>query len=175
MDYYDEKLSRSGGSMRICMWCLGACIFLFILMSLSGCGSHKALEESESRDSASVSNQAEDSVNIVQLIQIKDSVRLKDSTVIITDSAGNVKQIKEMHWVSEYHYKEDSTYYYKYLFNNAVSELVKERKKSHEVIIEKPLSPWNDLKVKFGGFAMGLCVILALFLVKSMYIRFGKY
>ena len=52
-DYYDDKLQRSGDSMRIVAWCIGALIVVAILACLHGCRSQKIIERTDTHDSAS--------------------------------------------------------------------------------------------------------------------------
>jgi len=161
MDYYEEKLNRSGGSLRICFWCLIGIAFSLLAGMLVGCKTIKS--NTEIRDSVRITDsiRIKDSTSIDHKIHVIDSIRIKDSTVIVVDSAGNVKMIKEYHSEKSHHAEKDSTAYYKNLFNDAVHELVHERnnKKEVKVEVEKPLGVWR-FSLMVTGILFWLAIII---------------
>ena len=161
MDYYEEKLKRSGGSLRICFWCLIGIAFSLLADMLVGCKTIK--NNTEIRDSVRITDsiRIKDSTSIDHNIRVIDSIRIKDSTVIVVDSAGNVKMIKEYHSEKSHHAEKDSTAYYKNLFNDAVHELVHERNNKKEVTKEvtKPLAWWKHTLMFTGALSYLLIII----------------
>ena len=177
--YHDDPIEKG---LRRAMKCLAVAIVVMLAAaasrSLVGCKSPRPMQSDSARDSVRITDSVRisDSVRVTIHHVIRDSVRIKDSTVVVLDSAGNVKHLKEYHSEKQHTTVEDTTSYYKSLFNDAVLELIREREASKETVIEKPLTAWEAFKVDYGGYAIlivaGALVFFIGRLVLSYY--FGK-
>ena len=110
-------------------------------------------------------SQVKDSVNLIDSVSIRyevakvDSVRIKDSTVIVQDKDGNI--------IMEKYYRETERYR---SLENDYNELkrryesLKAEKRDSVPVpypVEKELSRWQKLKIDVGGIAI-VAVLLAL-------------
>lgn len=110
-------------------------------------------------------SQVKDSVNLIDSVSIRyevvkvDSVRIKDSTVIVQDKDGNI--------IMEKYYRETERYR---SLENDYNELrrryesLKAEKRDSVPVpypVEKELSRWQKLKMDVGGIAI-VAVLLAL-------------
>jgi hypothetical protein len=144
-------------------------LLMMLMMAMVGCKTTSSTVSVQVRDSIRIVDSIRDSVNYVTKHNIKDSVRYKDSTVLVLDSTGKVMQQKEYHSKEVYHHETDSSAYYKSLAKQATEELVKERNSKKEVVIEKPLSLWQRVKVEYGGYAIvAVCLFLLFFVWKLL-------
>ena len=115
-----------------------------------------------------------DTIRVDNLTQILDSVResviesVKDCVVIVKDTAGNVINTAQWHYrdtskeLSHSKEKVDSTAY----FRSIVDSLRRIKKDStyNTIYIEKELSLWDRMKVKFGGLAFAIVAATIIYL-----------
>lgn len=157
--------------------------FLLILcvavvsMSMCSCKSTAPIqsqtENKEIKDSIRYIDIVHDSLNVVTVKNVVDSVSIRDSLVIVLDSAGNILQTKEWHVKESYRNERDSTAYYRSLAYQAIAELVKERNESKEVYVEKQLTKWQQFKIDYGGYSFFLLALLLIYMIYSI-IRFFR-
>ena len=176
MDYYEEKYRHSSGSYKACFYCLIGIVILLVVASFCSCTTKRTITETVIRDSVNIrdSIRVKDSTIITNKVVIRDSVRIKDSTVVVVDSAGNVKQIKEYHSEKVHHAEKDSTAFYKNLLNDVVHELVKERDSKKEAkVATAPSTPAWKKFLKWSGIAFWgiVFVVIVLYLPNIRNIR----
>ena len=120
-----------------------------------------------------------DTIRVENLSQIIDSVRQsviesrRDCVVIVKDTAGNVINTAQWHYrdtnkeLSHSKEKVDSTAY----FRSVVDSLrrIKNDSVYVEKVIEKQLSLWDRMKVKFGGLAF--IIVAATIIYLTWYIK----
>lgn len=151
---------------KVCLYCLIGILACLTILFFTCCGSTKSVtEEREIRDSIRFIDQIRDSLNILNLMQIRDSVRIKDSVVTVVDEKGNVKHTKEYHNKEVYHYEKDSTSYYKNQMDSIQSVLDRVRSQKRFEVREKKLTPWQQVKQTFGGYAICFALIIFILLV----------
>ena len=120
-----------------------------------------------------------DTIRVDNLTQILDSVResvvesVKDCVVIVKDTAGNVINTAQWHYrdtnkeLSHSKEKVDSAAYY----HSIVDSLRRIKNDSTYITktIEKELSLWDRMKVKFGGLAF--CIVAATIIYLTWFIK----
>ena len=104
-----------------------------------------------------------DTIRIDNLTQILDSIResviesRRDCVVIVKDTTGNVINTSQWHFrdtnkeLSHERTKVDSTAYYRSIVDSL--RRIKKDSTNNTIYIEKELSLWDRMKVKFGGLA----------------------
>ena len=108
-----------------------------------------------------------DSINLIDSIAIhyetrtKDSVRIKDSTVIVQDKDGNI--IKEKYYRETERYRTLENDYNK--LKQKYEKLKAEKADTIQVPypVERELTPWQRVKMEAGGCAMAAVLALVLF------------
>ena len=116
-----------------------------------------------------------DTIRVDNLTQIQDSVResVKDCVVIVKDTAGNVINTAQWHYrdtskeLSHSKEKVDSTAY----FRSVIDSLRRIKNDSTTITqyVEKKLSLWDSIKIKFGGLAF--CIVAATIIYLTWYIK----
>ena len=115
-----------------------------------------------------------DTIRIGNLTQIIDSVRVsvtesvKDCVVIVKDTAGNVINTAQWHYrdtskeLSHSKEKVDSTAY----FRSVIDSLRRIKNDSTTITqyVEKKLSLWDSIKIKFGGLAFAIVAATIIYL-----------
>lgn len=114
-------------------------------------------------------SQVKDSVNLIDSVSIRyeavkvDSVRIKDSTVIVQDKDGNI--------IMEKYYRETERFR---SIENDYNELkrkyesLKAEKKDSVPVpypVEKKLSKWHQFKMDVGGYAVVTAIVLVFAIV----------
>ena len=51
MDYYETKHNLSGQLQKVCWYCIVGIVLVLILSCFTGCKTHKAIENTETKDS----------------------------------------------------------------------------------------------------------------------------
>ena len=104
---------------------------------------------------------------------IVDSVRYKDSTVLVLDADGNVKLKEVWHDRDHYHAEKDSTAYYKLLWHEALQQQISSQShdKQEKEVIVKQMSFWDKAKVASVGIATGFAIAIIVALIIIRYIR----
>ena len=120
-----------------------------------------------------------DTIRVDNLTQILDSVResviesVKDCVVIVKDTAGNVINTAQWHYrdtskeLSHSKEKVDSTAYYRSIVDSL--RRIKKDSTNNTIYIEKELSLWDRMKVKFGGLAF--CIVAAAIIYLTWFIK----
>ena len=120
-----------------------------------------------------------DTIRIDNLTQILDSIResviesVKDCVVIVKDTAGNVINTAQWHYRDTNkelsHSKEevDSTAYFRSVIDSL--RRIKNDSVYIEKSVQKELTLWDSVKVKFGGFAF--IIVVATIIYLSWYIK----
>ena len=115
-----------------------------------------------------------DTIRIDNLTQIIDSIResviesRRDCVVIVKDTAGNVINTSQWHFrdtskeLSHETTKVDSTAYYRSIVDSL--RRIKNDSVYVEKVIEKQLSLWDRMKVKFGGLAFVIVAATIIYL-----------
>ena len=115
-----------------------------------------------------------DTIHVDNLTQILDSVResviesRRDCVVIEIDTAGNVINTAQWHYrdtnkeLSHERTKVDSTAYYRSIVDSL--RRIKKDSTNNTIYIEKELSLWDRMKVKFGGLAFVIVVATIIYL-----------
>ena len=115
-----------------------------------------------------------DTIRVDNLTQILDSVResvvesVKDCVIIVKDTAGNVINTAQWHYrdtnkeLSHSKEKVDSTAYYRSIVDSL--RRIKKDSTNNTIYIEKELSLWDRMKVKFGGLAFVIVVATIIYL-----------
>ena len=120
-----------------------------------------------------------DTIRAENLSQIIDSVRQsviesrRDCVVIVKDTAGNVINTAQWHFkdtskeLSHSKEKVDSTAYFR-----SVIDSLRRIKNDSTIItqyVEKKLSLWDSIKIKFGGLAF--CIVAATIIYLTWYVK----
>lgn len=115
-----------------------------------------------------------DTIRVDNLTQILDSVResviesVKDCVIIVKDTAGNVINTAQWHFrdtskeLSRSKEKVDSTAYF-----HSVIDSLRRIKNDSTIItqyVEKKLSLWDSIKIKFGGLAFAIVAATIIYL-----------
>ena len=120
-----------------------------------------------------------DTIHVDNLTQILDSVResviesRRDCVVIEIDTAGNVINTAQWHYrdtskeLSHSKEKVDSTAYYRSIVDSL--RRIKKDSTNNTIYIEKELSLWDRMKVKFGGLAF--CIVAATIIYLTWYVK----
>ena len=120
-----------------------------------------------------------DTIRVDNLTQILDSIResviesRRDCVVIVKDTAGNVINTAQWHYrdtskeLSHSKEKVDSTAY----FRSVIDSLRKIKNDSTIITqyVEKKLSLWDSIKIKFGGLAF--CIVAATIIYLTWFIK----
>ena len=141
-------------------------------LTLIGCKGKEIVTETVRTEY--VDRYVHDTIHVENLSQIVDSVRQsviesrRDCVVIVKDTAGNVINTAQWHFkdtskeLSHSKEKVDSTAY----FRSIVDSL--RRVKNDSTIItqyvEKKLSLWDSIKIKFGGLAFAIVAATIIYL-----------
>ena len=120
-----------------------------------------------------------DTIRVDNLTQILDSVResviesRRDCVVIVKDTTGNVINTSQWHFrdtnkeLSHERTKVDSTAYYRSIVDSL--RRIKKDSTNNTIYIEKELSLWDRMKVKFGGLAF--CIVAATIIYLTWFIK----
>ena len=115
-----------------------------------------------------------DTIRVDNLTQILDSIResviesRRDCVVIVKDTTGNVINTSQWHFrdtnkeLSHERTKVDSTAYYRSIVDSL--RRIKKDSTNNTIYIEKELSLWDRMKVKFGGLAFAIVVATIIYL-----------
>ena len=115
-----------------------------------------------------------DTIRVDNLTQILDSIResviesRRDCVVIVKDTTGNVINTSQWHFrdtnkeLSHERTKVDSTAYYRSIVDSL--RRIKKDSTNNTIYIEKELSLWDRMKVKFGGLAFAIVAATIIYL-----------
>ena len=146
-------------------------------LTLIGCKGKEIVTETVRTEY--INRYVHDTIHVENLSQIVDSVRqsviesVKDCVVIVKDTAGNV--INKAQWHNRdtskelSHSKEtvDSVAYYRSIVDSL--RRIKQDSTYIEKVVEKNLSLWDSIKIKFGGLAF--CIVAATIIYLTWFIK----
>jgi hypothetical protein len=100
-----------------------------------------------------------DSLITRQVINIRDSVAIHDSVVIVQDEQGNVKERLIVRYRDRWHATQDNLTLQRqidrYKASNDSLRAIKTEYKEVPIPVEKKLSRWQKNKMDVGGWAIG--------------------
>lgn len=100
-----------------------------------------------------------DSLITRQVINIRDSVAIHDSVVIIKDDQGNIKEKLIVRYRDRWHTTQDNLTLQRlidrYKASNDSLRATKTEYKEVPIPVEKKLSRWQKIKMDVGGWAIG--------------------
>jgi len=100
-----------------------------------------------------------DSLITRQVINIRDSVAIHDSVVIIKDEQGNIKEKLIVRYRDRWHATQDNLTLQRqidrYKASNDSLRATKTEYKEVPIPVEKKLSRWQKIKMDVGGWAIG--------------------
>lgn len=100
-----------------------------------------------------------DSLITRQMINIRDSVAIHDSIVIIKDDQGNIKEKLIVRYRDRWHTTQDNLTLQRqidrYRASNDSLRATKTEYKEVPIPVEKKLSRWQKIKMDVGGWAIG--------------------
>ena len=100
-----------------------------------------------------------DSLVARQVINIRDSVAIHDSVVIVKDDQGHIKEKLIVRYRDRWHTTQDNLALQRqidrYKASNDSLRAIKTEYKEVPIPVEKKLSRWEKLKMDVGGWAIG--------------------
>lgn len=100
-----------------------------------------------------------DSLITRQVINIRDSVAIHDSVVIIKDEQGNIKEKLIVRYRDRWHATQDNLTLQRllahYKASNDILRATRKERIEVPVPVERKLSRWEKLKMDVGGWAIG--------------------
>lgn len=107
-----------------------------------------------------------DSLITRQVINIRDSVAIHDSIVIIKDEQGNIKEKLIIRYRDRWHATQDNLTLQRllahYKASNDILRATRKERIEVPVPVERKLSRWEKLKMDVGGWAIGAMSTLIL-------------
>ena len=146
-------------------------------LTLLGCKGKEIVTETVKTEY--VDRYIHDTIRVDNLTQILDSIHqsviesVKDCVIIVKDTAGNVINTAQWQYrdtnkeLSHSKEKVDSTAYFR-----SVIDSLRRIKNDSTIItqyVEKKLSLWDSIKIKFGGLAF--CIVAATIIYLTWYIK----
>ena len=151
-------------------------INLLALMSLCfmSC-SHRVYVPVQSMRTDTIYMSRKDSVHIKdslitrQVINIRDSIAIHDSVVIVKDEQGNIKERLIVRYRDHWHATQDALTLLRLIdrykaINDSLSATMMEHIEAPKVV-ERELSRWEKLKMDVGGWAIG---VMSTFILASV-------
>lgn len=141
-------------------------------LTLIGCKGREIVAETVKTEY--IDRYVHDTIRVDNLTQILDSVHqsviesVKDCVIIVKDTAGNVINTAQWHYrdtnkeLSHSKEKVDSTAY----FRSVIDSLRRIKNDSTTITqyVEKKLSLWDSIKIKFGGLAFTIVAATIIYL-----------
>ena len=146
-------------------------------LTLMGCKGKEIVTETVRTEF--VDRYVHDTIHVENLSQIVDSVRQsviesrRDCVVIVKDTAGNVINTAQWHYrdtnkeLSHSTEKVDSTAYFRSIIDSL--RRIKNDSTTIPQYVEKKLSLWDSIKIKFGGLAF--CIVAATIIYLTWYVK----
>ena len=146
-------------------------------LTLIGCKGKQVVTETVRTEY--IDRYVHDTIHVENLSQIIDSVRKsviesrRDCIIIVKDTAGNVINTAQWHFkdtnkeLSHSKEKVDSTAYFRSVIDSL--RRIKNDSVYTEKTIEKRLSLWDSIKIKFGGLAF--CIVAATIIYLTWFIK----
>ena len=146
-------------------------------LTLIGCKGKQIVTETARTEY--IDRYVHDTIRVDNLTQILDSVResiiesVKDCVIIVKDTAGNVINTAQWHYrgtskeLSHSKEKVDSTAYFR-----SIVDSLRRIKNDSTIItqyVDKKLSLWDSIKIKFGGLAF--CIVAATIIYLTWFVK----
>lgn len=158
----EEKLKKLQTRTFVGSYITG--VYVFIIMLFCGC-SHKVYVPVESVRTDTIYMSRKDSVHIKdslvarQVINVRDSISIHDSVVIVQDEQGNVKERLIVRYRDRWHATQDNLTLQRqidsYKASNDSLRATKTEYKEVPIPVEKKLTRWQKFKMDVGGWAIG--------------------
>lgn len=107
-----------------------------------------------------------DSLITRQVINIRDSIAIHDSVVIVKDEQGNIKEKLIIRYRDRWHATQDNLTLQRllahYKASNDILRATRKERIEVPVPVEKKLSRWQKIKMDVGGWAIGAMSTLIL-------------
>ena len=164
-------MKRQGTSTGWAYMLLSMMLIGFAL-TLIGCKSKRIVTETVRTEY--IDRYIHDTIRVDNLTQILDSVRMsviesvKDCVIIVKDTAGNVINTAQWHYrdtskeLSHSKEKVDSTAYFRSIIDSL--RRIKNDSTTITQYVEKKLSLWDSIKIKFGGLAFAIVAATIIYL-----------
>lgn len=104
-----------------------------------------------------------DSSDAEEKVNIRDSVRIRDSVVRVVDADGNVLRTEVWKWRERYHERDHLLRLWQARYDSLAA--VRQDSVQVPVPVERPLTRWQRAKLELGGWAMGAIILMALVIV----------
>lgn len=157
-------------NMKACFWALVGMTLMVLLALFTSC-SKKVYVPLETVRTDTLYVAKRDSVHIVDslvthhVVSVRDSVAVHDSTVVIMDEHGNVKERLVVRYRDRWHTSADNLSLQReisrYKAENDSLRASKSQREEVPVPVERKLTAWERIKVRAGGWAMSLCIVLS--------------
>lgn len=119
-----------------------------------------------------------DSLITRQVINIRDSIAIHDSVVIIKDEQGNIKERLIVRYRDRWHATQDNLTLQRqidrYKASNDSLRAVKRDSISVPVPVEKKLTRWQKFKMDVGGWAIGAVSIVVIVIISYIVVWLVK-
>ena len=132
-----------------------------------GCSTTKTIVE---RDTVTVYQERGDSVNIVTKTNIKDSVRIKDSTVVHVNENGDVVKTESWHDREHITSVSDSTQFYKEQYAALMASYTRLKEENRKTT-NAALTTGQKLRSEAKGIGIGIIIGFLLALVLWLALR----
>ena len=141
-------------------------------LTLIGCKGREIVAETVKTEY--IDRYVHDTIRVDNLTQILDSVHqsviesVKDCVIIVKDTAGNVINTAQWHYrdtnkeLSHSKEKVDSTAYFRSIIDSL--RRIKNDSTTITQYVEKKLSLWDSIKIKFGGLAFTIVAATIIYL-----------
>ena len=141
-------------------------------LTLIGCKGKEIVTETVKTEY--VDRYIHDTIRVDNLTQILDSIHqsviesVKDCVIIVKDTAGNVINTAQWHYrdtnkeLSHSKEKVDSVAYYRSIIDSL--RRIKNDSTTITQYVEKKLSLWDSIKIKFGGLAFAIVAATIIYL-----------
>ena len=168
---------KKQGTTKGWAYMLLSMMLIGFVLTLIGCKGKEIVTETVRTEY--IDRYVHDTIRVDNLTQILDSIHesviesRRDCVIIVKDTAGNVINTAQWHFrdtskeLSHESTKVDSTAYYRSIVDSL--RRIKNDSVYIEKVIEKQLSLWDRMKVKFGGLAF--IIVAATIIYLTWYIK----
>lgn len=147
---------------------------LLALMAMCSCRVQYVPVEKEHISVTRDTMYVRDSVSHVNNSIQRDSIIRKDSIVYVVDDDGKILR-KELYSQKEIYSNLEREYQaLKDRYERLKTEKADTVYQDKTVYIEKQLTRWQQLQLDIGGWAMGVFIVMIIFLIFYIYVKSGK-
>lgn len=158
-NYVYPEESPQDGCMSIVAMTLAFILALLMCVIMGSCRSIKYVPvKEEIHDTVRINKT--DTVNHYEVKKEKELVYVKDSSNVVVDETGKVLQKEIWHNKLVIREKSDSIAHYKAVVDSLMA--IKQKEIEKPVVIEKPLTKWEQRYMTMGKVSMGVYVGLIL-------------